>query len=197
MQLTCLLWIYPGHGATPLRGSNTWNTTEKLLERLSHLQTKKQHRDFFLVFIFTSSPTPAAFISGFKSYVATFGEGTIDLVSPSNCFSTPPLKKKVTCAYFSVSMDATKPSEEKKRTALHIFYVNEMPGCKKEQPNCKDRHKLWVLMLNHAHNLLSYLSYWHWPMTGRYGPLKSIPYPSLSMALIYSWTGTDITMFKT
>ena len=78
-------------------------------------------KDFFLVFIFTSSPTPAAFISGFKSYVATFGEGTIDLVSPSNCFSTPPLKKKVTCAYFSVSMDATKPSEEKKRTALHIF----------------------------------------------------------------------------
>lgn len=168
MQLTCLLWIYPGHGATLLRGSNTWNATEKLLERLSHLQTKKQHQRFFFGLIFTSSPTPAAFISGFKSYVATFGEGTIDLVSPSNCFSTPPLKKKVTCAYFSVSMDATKPSEEKKRTALHIFYVNEMPGCKKEQPNCKDRHKLWVLMLNHAHN---------WPMTGRYGPLKIIPYP--------------------
>ena len=47
MQLTCLLWIYPGHGATLLRGSNTWNATEKLLERLSHLQTKKQHQRFF------------------------------------------------------------------------------------------------------------------------------------------------------
>ena len=28
-----------------------------------------------------------------------------DHVAPSNCFSTPPLKKNVTCAYFSVSAD--------------------------------------------------------------------------------------------
>ena len=52
VQLTCLLWIYPGHGATLLRGSNTWNTTEKLLERLSHLQTKKQHQRFFFCLYF-------------------------------------------------------------------------------------------------------------------------------------------------
>lgn len=51
----------------------------------------------------TSAPTPWALISGCKSYVATLGEGTMNLVSPSNCFSTPPLKKNVTWAYFSVS----------------------------------------------------------------------------------------------
>lgn len=30
--------------------------------------------------------------------VATFGDGIIFLSSPLNCFSTPPLRKKVTCA---------------------------------------------------------------------------------------------------
>ena len=42
-------------------------------------------------------------ISGFRSYVATFGDGTSMRSSPSNCVSEPPLKKNVTCAYFSVS----------------------------------------------------------------------------------------------
>src|SRR5208282_3437076 len=46
---------------------------------------------------------PSADISGFKSYVATLGEGTRMRSSPLNGFSTPPLKKYVTCAYFSVS----------------------------------------------------------------------------------------------
>ena len=51
----------------------------------------------------TLSATPWAFISGCWSYVGTLGEGTISRCSFSNCFSTPPLKKKVTWAYFSVS----------------------------------------------------------------------------------------------
>lgn len=40
---------------------------------------------------------------GCLSYVATFGDGMRCRSSLSNCFSTPPLKKNVTCAYFSVS----------------------------------------------------------------------------------------------
>ena len=51
----------------------------------------------------TLSVTSYALISGFKSYVSTFGDGTNILSSPSYCFSSPPLKKNVTCAYFSVS----------------------------------------------------------------------------------------------
>ena len=35
--------------------------------------------------------------------MATLGEGTSTRSSPGYCFSTPPLKKKVTWAYFSVS----------------------------------------------------------------------------------------------
>lgn len=35
--------------------------------------------------------------------MATLGLGTMSRSSPGNCFSTPPLKKKVTWAYFSVS----------------------------------------------------------------------------------------------
>jgi hypothetical protein len=35
--------------------------------------------------------------------VATFGDGTRILLSPLNGASLPPLKKKVTCGYFSVS----------------------------------------------------------------------------------------------
>ena len=42
-------------------------------------------------------------ISGAKSYVATLGEGIKCLSSPSEGISTPPLKKYVTCGYFSVS----------------------------------------------------------------------------------------------
>ena len=46
--------------------------------------------------------TSGALISGW-SYVATFGDLTRILSSPSFGSSTPPLKKNVTCAYFSVS----------------------------------------------------------------------------------------------
>ena len=49
------------------------------------------------------SHTSYALISGFRSYVATFGDFTRILSSPSFGSSTPPLKKNVTCAYFSVS----------------------------------------------------------------------------------------------
>ena len=35
--------------------------------------------------------------------MATLGEGTSTRSSPGYCFSTPPLKKNVTWAYFSVS----------------------------------------------------------------------------------------------
>ncbi len=51
----------------------------------------------------TLSATPCTLISGCLSYVATLGEAIISRCSPGNCFSTPPLKKKVTWAYFSVS----------------------------------------------------------------------------------------------
>ena len=51
-----------------------------------------------------SIPTSGALISGFKSYVATsLGELTSNLNSSTLGSSTPPLKKNVTCAYFSVS----------------------------------------------------------------------------------------------
>ena len=51
-----------------------------------------------------SIPTSGALISGFKSYVAT-SLGLFTRRRASSIFgsSTPPLKKKVTCAYFSVS----------------------------------------------------------------------------------------------
>ena len=51
----------------------------------------------------TLSATPCTLILGSLSYVATFGEGIMNRSSAANCFSTPPLKKNVTCAYFSVS----------------------------------------------------------------------------------------------
>src|SRR4030065_2581457 len=57
--------------------------------------------DFIL--LMTVSVTSNALISGFRSYVAIFGEGINILSSPLNGFSIPPLKKKVTWAYFSVS----------------------------------------------------------------------------------------------
>ena len=44
----------------------------------------------------TLSATLWTDISGCLSYVATFGDGIMCLSSCSNCFSTPPLKKKVT-----------------------------------------------------------------------------------------------------
>ena len=51
----------------------------------------------------TLSATLCTLISGCLSYVATLGEGIIARSSLSYCFSTPPLKKNVTWAYFSVS----------------------------------------------------------------------------------------------
>ena len=47
--------------------------------------------------------TSGALISGLRSYVATFGLGTSTRVSPAFGVSAPPLRKNVTCAYFSVS----------------------------------------------------------------------------------------------
>ena len=51
----------------------------------------------------SASVTPAALISGWRSYVATFGLGTRTRSSLGNGASRPPLRKYVTCAYFSVS----------------------------------------------------------------------------------------------
>ncbi len=51
----------------------------------------------------TFSATPCTLILGCLSYVATLGEAIRWRSSFSNWFSTPPLKKNVTCAYFSVS----------------------------------------------------------------------------------------------
>jgi hypothetical protein len=47
--------------------------------------------------------TSAAAIAGIASYVGTSGESTIARVSPSTASSRPPLRKYVTCAYFSDS----------------------------------------------------------------------------------------------
>ena len=53
----------------------------------------------------TLSATPWTLILGSLSYVATLGDEIMCRSSFSNCFSTPPLKKNVTWAYFSVSKD--------------------------------------------------------------------------------------------
>ena len=60
---------------------------------------------YFPLFIAFTSPshTSNMLISGCKSQVATLGDFTRILSSPGNGSSKPPLKKKVTCAYFSVS----------------------------------------------------------------------------------------------
>src|SRR6476646_4224030 len=50
-----------------------------------------------------ASVTPLADISGARSYVATLGLGIRSRSSPGQGASRPPLKKYVTCAYFSVS----------------------------------------------------------------------------------------------
>ena len=55
------------------------------------------------IFSITFTSNSGADISGCKSYVATFGEGINSLSSPLFGSSTPPLKKNVTWAYFSVS----------------------------------------------------------------------------------------------
>ena len=51
----------------------------------------------------SASVTPGALISGWRSYVATFGLGTRIRSSFGNGASRPPFRKYVTCAYFSVS----------------------------------------------------------------------------------------------
>src|SRR6188508_2708573 len=51
----------------------------------------------------SASVTPWADISGTRSYVATFWLGINVRSSPGHGVSTPPLKKYVTWAYFSVS----------------------------------------------------------------------------------------------
>src|SRR5438045_3117810 len=51
----------------------------------------------------STSVMPGALISGARSYVATFWLGTRRRSSPGKGVSMPPLKKYVTCAYFSVS----------------------------------------------------------------------------------------------
>ena len=63
----------------------------------------------------TLSATPCTLILGSLSYVATLGDGIRCLSSPSNCFSTPPLKKKVTWAYFSVSAWCQRPVQAASR----------------------------------------------------------------------------------
>mmetsp|Transcript_71304 Transcript_71304/g.195403 ORF Transcript_71304/g.195403 Transcript_71304/m.195403 type:complete len:313 (-) Transcript_71304:368-1306(-) len=50
-----------------------------------------------------ASATGSAAILGARSYVATFGDSLSSRTSPSKGSSLPPLKKKVTCANFSVS----------------------------------------------------------------------------------------------
>ena len=64
--------------------------------------TIKSYLSSFIAFT-SLSFTSYALISGLRSYVATFGDGTKMRSSPSNGASRPPLKKNVTWAYFSVS----------------------------------------------------------------------------------------------
>ena len=59
--------------------------------------------EFELISGIIASLISKALISGFKSYVATFGEGHIILISSLKGDSFPPLKKNVTWGYFSVS----------------------------------------------------------------------------------------------
>ena len=70
----------------------------------------------------TLSVTSYALISGFMSYVSTFGDGTSILSSPGYCFSSPPLKKNVTCAYFSVSAILNCVSPASLTTSPNVFF---------------------------------------------------------------------------
>ena len=59
-----------------------------------------------------------ALISGLKSYVGTSrGDGTSSRTSPSYGFSSPPLKKYVTCGYFSVSATCSWPLPSREMTS--------------------------------------------------------------------------------
>ena len=73
------------------------------ISQFAKLQTIISYLSLFIASTHFSA-TAAALISGMRSYVGNcFGDGTRHLSSPSQGFSTPPLKKNVTCAYFSVS----------------------------------------------------------------------------------------------
>src|SRR3954453_20274592 len=62
----------------------------------------------------SASVTPAALISGWRSYVATFGDGISRRSSPGHGAPRPPLKKYVTGAYFSVwgTWNCRQPASE-------------------------------------------------------------------------------------
>ena len=59
----------------------------------------------------------------------------MNLVSPSNCFSTPPLKKNVTWAYFSVS-------DKKKSKWLPTFRTSS-----KTRANAYNKHQVKIFKL--------------------------------------------------
>ena len=61
-------------------------------------------------------------ISGFKSYVATFGDGHKILSSFIKAFSLPPLKKNVTWGYFSVSAIRTWVFPALDITSPRVFF---------------------------------------------------------------------------
>ena len=72
---------------------------ERLFILLSIVSKCSHASSYWLSAIVNSSDN----LSLFWSYVSTLGDGTKILSSPSYCFSSPPLKKNVTWAYFSVS----------------------------------------------------------------------------------------------
>src|SRR2546430_4302045 len=65
----------------------------------------------------TVSVIPAADISGFKSYVATFGDGTRIRSSPPNGLSTPPAKRYVTCTHHTPVFE------------LKVLHCNSLTAC--------------------------------------------------------------------
>ena len=70
------------------------------------------------------SHTSNALISGCKSYVATFGDFTKIRSSPLFGSSTPPLKKNVTCAYFSVSAILACVISFTARNSPNVFVIS-------------------------------------------------------------------------
>ena len=62
------------------------------LAKFKHIKSADSSSISFII----DSVISFALISGFKSYVATFGDGHKILISFSNGFSLPPLKKNVT-----------------------------------------------------------------------------------------------------
>ena len=137
VQLTCLLWIYSGHGTIPLRGSNTWNTTEKLLERLSHLQIKKQHQRFFFWSLFL----PLLQLQQHSSLVSNhmwplLVKEPLILFLPQTVSPRHHWKRKLHVHISQFLWMQQNHQRKKKELPCIFFNVNEMHGCKKEQPNC-------------------------------------------------------------